>query len=155
VALVPDAIAAFGGPISRVLQQTTRTIPIVFVGPADPVGSGMVATLARPGSNATGFAGAGYGMSAKWLELLKGIAPGIKRVAVIRDPSTVGGGAQLGAILAVASTFGVDVTPIDVRDGDEIARSVAAFTVTDNSGMIVTGSTLANVKRDLITALAD
>jgi putative ABC transport system substrate-binding protein len=154
VALAPDVILASGGPSVGPLLQATRTVPIVFVTVADPVGSGFVDSLARPGGNATGFALYEYGISAKWLELLKEIAPGVARVAVLRDPTGAAGGRQLGAIQAAAPSFGVELSPINVRDAPEIERAVTAFARGENGGLIVTGSALANVHRELITMLA-
>jgi putative tryptophan/tyrosine transport system substrate-binding protein len=109
LAFGPDVLLATTGSIARALQQATRTVPIVFTA-LDPVGSGLVASLARPGGNATGFSGIEYGLSAKWLELLKQIAPRVMRTAVVRDPTAAAGGGQLGAIQAVAPSFGVEVS---------------------------------------------
>jgi putative tryptophan/tyrosine transport system substrate-binding protein len=154
VALAPDVILASTSPAVAALQQVTRTVPVVFVIVIDPVGAGFVASLARPGGNVTGFTLFEYGVSVKWLELLKEIAPGIKRVAVLRDPGIAAGIGQLGAIQAVAPTFGVELTPVDVRDTGEIERAVAAFARTSNGGMIVTGSPSQGVHRELIIATA-
>jgi putative ABC transport system substrate-binding protein len=129
-------------------------MPIVFVNTSDPVGAGFVESLARPGGNATGFLLYEYSTSGKWLELLKEIAPGVTRVAVLRDSALAAGIGQLGAIQAVAPSFGVDLRPVDVRDAPEIERAVAAFARASNGGLIVTGSTLALVHRDLIVTLA-
>jgi putative tryptophan/tyrosine transport system substrate-binding protein len=120
----------------------------------DPVGAGFVDSLARPGGNATGFINFEYSISAKWLELLKQIAPGVTRVAVLRDPAISTGIGQFGAIQAVAPSLGVEVSPVNVRDSGEIERAVAAFARSSNGGMIVTGSALAVVHRDLIITLA-
>ena len=136
------------------LLQATRTVPIVFAQVADPVGAGFVDSLARPGGNATGFTLFEYGMSGKWLELLKEIAPRVTRAAVLRDPAIAAGIGQFGAIQAVAPSFGVEVSPVDVRDAGEIERAVAAFARCSNGGLIVTASALAIVHRDLIIALA-
>src|SRR6266700_138765 len=125
VALAPDGILATTTPAVAALQQATHTVPIVFVQVIDPVGAGMVASLARPGDHTTGFTVFEYGMSGKWVELLKEIAPGVRRVAVLRDLAI--GIAQLAAIQAVAPSFGVELTVIGVRDADEIASAVAAF----------------------------
>jgi putative tryptophan/tyrosine transport system substrate-binding protein len=131
----------------------TRTVPIVFVTLVDPVGGGLVESLPRPGGNTTGFTLFEYGMSGKWLELLKEIAPLVTRTAVLRDPRASGSG-QLGAIQSAASSFGVELRPIDMRDAGEIERAVAAFARDSNGGLIVTGSSLAIAHRDLIVTLA-
>jgi len=120
----------------------------------DPVGAGFVNSLARPGGNATGFVQFEYGISGKWLELLKEIAPGVTRVAVLRDPATTAGHGQIGAIQAMASSFGVEVTPVNVRDSGEIEHAIAAFVRTSRDGLIVTGSALTVFHRDLIVTLA-
>ena len=125
-------------PVVAPLLQATRTVPIVFAQVADPVGAGFVASLARPGGNATGFTLFEYGIGGKWLELLKEIAPGVTRVAVLRDPATPPGIGQLGAIQAVAPSLGVEVSPVNVRDAGEIERAVAAFARSPNGGLIVT-----------------
>jgi putative ABC transport system substrate-binding protein len=152
VALAPDAILATSTIVVRPLQQATHTVPIVFVQVIDPVGAGMVATLARPGGNTTGFTVFEYGLSGKWLELLKEIAPRVTRVAVLRD-LTIGLG-QLGAIQSVAPSLGLELTPIGVGDVGEIERTVAAFARSSNGGLIVTASTSAVIHRDLISLLA-
>jgi putative ABC transport system substrate-binding protein len=154
VALAPDVILSTGSPSVAALQQATRTMPIVFVTVVDPVGSGFVDSLARPGGNITGFTLFEYSISGKWLELLKQIAPDVTRAAIIRDPALTSGGGQLGAIQAVAPLVGVEVTPINVRDAGEIERAITAFAHSSNGGLIVTGATLASVHRDLIIALA-
>jgi putative ABC transport system substrate-binding protein len=154
VALAPDAILANATPTLAALQQATRTVPIVFVNVTDPVGAGFVASLARPGRNVTGFLLFEYGIGVKWLELLKEIAPAVTRVGVIRDASNAGGIGQFGAIQAVAPSFGVELYPIDVQDAGEIERAVADFARGPNSGLIVTSSTLALVRRELIIELA-
>ncbi len=153
VALAPDVILAYGGSVVGPLQQVTRTVPIVFVEVIDPVGAGFVTSLARPGGNATGFSLFEFGISGKWLELLKQISPGITKAVVIRQPSSPGGGGQLGAIQAVAPSFGVEVTPVGLRDPGEIERAVAVAHDA-NGGLIVTVSPLATVHRDLIVSLA-
>jgi len=127
VSLSPDVILTVGSATAGPLLQATRTLPIVFVQAPDPVGAGFVDTLARPGGNATGFTLFEYGISAKWLELLKEIAPGVTRVAVLRDAAIAAGTGQLGAIQAAAPSFGVELSPVGVRDPREIERAVAAF----------------------------
>jgi putative ABC transport system substrate-binding protein len=154
VALAPDVILSAGAPSVAALQQTTRTVPVVFVTVVDPVSSGFVDSLARPGGNITGFAGYEYSISGKWLELLKEIAPGMRRVAVIRDVALTAGGGQLGVIQALAPSVGAEVFPVSVRDAGEIERAITAFALSPNGGLIVTGSTLAVVHRDLIVTLA-
>ena len=136
------------------LLQVTSTVPIVFVLVADPVGAGYVDSLARPGSNITGFTVFDYSMSGKWLQLLKEIAPGVTRVAVLRDPSIAAGPGQFAAIQAVAPSLGVELRPVDVRDEGEIERALALFAPNPNSGLIVTGSPQATSHRDFIIALA-
>ena len=136
------------------LQQATRTVPIVFANVTDPVGAGFVDSLARPGGNATGFTVFEYGISGKWLELLKEIAPRVTRAAVLRDPALAAGIGQFGAIQSVAPSFGVELSPVNVRDAGEIERAVTAFARASNGGLIVTASALAIVHRDLIIALA-
>ncbi len=154
VALAPEVILAIGATAVAPLQQLSRTIPIVFVNVTDPVSGGFVASLARPGGNATGFIGVEYGMSAKWLELLKQIAPRVMRVAVVRDLTLASGSGQLGAIQGAASSLGVELTPIGVRDASEIERAMTTFARGPNGGMIVTSSALATFHRDLIVTLA-
>jgi putative ABC transport system substrate-binding protein len=154
LALTPDVILATGSISMAPLLQTTRVVPIVFVQVVDPVGSGFVDSLARPGGNATGLTNFEYGLSAKWLELLKQIAPGVTRAAVLRDPNAAAGIGQFGAIQTAAPSLGVEVNPINVRDADEIERAVTAFARGSNGGIIVPGSALANAHRDLIVALA-
>jgi ABC-type uncharacterized transport system substrate-binding protein len=154
VALAPDVILTAGTLSVAVLQQATRTVPIVFGSVIDPVGAGFVETLARPGANITGFTVFDYGISPKWLELLKQIAPHVTRAAVLRDPTVASGTGQLGALQGAAPSFGLELRPIDVRDAGDIERSVAAFARPSNGGLIVTGSTLATSHRDLIVKLA-
>jgi putative tryptophan/tyrosine transport system substrate-binding protein len=154
VALAPDVILAAGTSSMGPLHQATRTLPIVFVDIVDPVGGGFVASLARPGGNATGFILFEYGISAKWLELLKQIAPGIARVAVLRNPGLTSGTAQFAAIQAVAPSFGVELTPVDVREPGEIEGAVTAFARAGNGGLILTASQAAQANRDAIIALA-
>jgi putative ABC transport system substrate-binding protein len=136
------------------LQAATRTVPIVFAHAVDPVGAGFVDSLARPGGNATGFVLFEYGISAKWLELLKEIAPALKRVAVLRDPTTAAGMGQFGAIQSVAPSFGVEINPVSLRDPGAIERGIAALAGSSNAGLIVTAAPLATLHRDLIIALA-
>jgi putative tryptophan/tyrosine transport system substrate-binding protein len=136
------------------LLQATRAIPIVFATVIDPVGAGFIASLAQPGGNATGFTIYEYSMSGKWLELLKEIAPGVTRVAVLRDPAVASGIGQFGAVQIVAPALGVQLTPVDMRDPGEIERTVAAFARGSNGGLIVTGSALGIVHRELITTVA-
>ena len=143
VALAPDVILAQGSGAAGPLLQVTHTVPIVFVIVPDPVGAGFVASLARPGGNATGFLSFEYGIGAKWLELLKEIMPGITRTAVNRDPAISAGLGQFAAIQAVAPSVGVEVTPVNVRDAPEIERDIAAFARRPNGGLVVTGSALA------------
>ena len=152
LALGPDVILAAATPSVQALQQATRTVPIVFAIVADPVGAGIVDSLARPGGNTTGFTPFEYGISGKWLELLKEIAPRVTRVAVLRD-LTIGLG-QLGAIQSVAPSLGVELTPIGLGDAGQIERTVAAFARSPNGGLIVTASTSAVIHRELITTLA-
>jgi ABC-type uncharacterized transport system substrate-binding protein len=154
VALAPDVILANGTTVMAPLLQATRTIPIVFVNVSDPVGGGFVASLARPGGNATGFTTHEYGTSGKWLELLKQIAPRVTRAAVLRDPAIASGSGQFGAIQAVGPFLGVDVSPIDVRDAGEIERAITEFARFSNGGLIVTASGLAFVHRDRVITLA-
>ena len=154
VALSPDVIVASGSATAGPLLQATRTIPIVFAIVPDPVGAGLVDSLARPGGNATGFTTFEYGIGAKWLEVLKQITPGLTRVAVIRDPAITAGIGQWGAIQAVAPSFGVELSPVNPSDAGEIERVIAAFARASNGGLIVTGSGLAQVHRDLIIMLA-
>jgi putative ABC transport system substrate-binding protein len=154
VALAPDVILAGGGSCVGPLLQTTRSVPIVFVQTPDPVGAGFVESLARPGGNATGFTTAEFGMSAKWLELLKQIAPRVTRAAVIRDPAITAGIGEFGSIQSVAPSVGVEVSPVNVRDAGEIERAITAFTRSSNGGLIVTSSALAIVHRNLIVTLA-
>ena len=154
LALAPDVILATGGATVGPLQQATRTVPIVFMLIPDPVGAGFVENLARPGGNLTGFAVFEYGFGAKYVELLKEIAPRVTRVAVLRDSATTSGTAQFAAIQALAPSFGLEVIPLSVRDGSEIERAVTSFARSSNGGLIVTGSGLAAVNRELIVALA-
>jgi putative tryptophan/tyrosine transport system substrate-binding protein len=154
VALAPDAILATAIATVVRLQQATRIIPIVFVNVVDPVGAGIVASLARPGGNATGFSQFEYGISTKWLELLKEISPRVTRAAVLRDPIIASGVGQFAAIQSTAPSFGVELSPIDVRDAGEMERAITAFASEPNGGLIVTASQTAVLHRDLIVALA-
>jgi putative ABC transport system substrate-binding protein len=155
VALAPDVLlAATGTATVAPLLQATRTVPIVFLTVIDPVGAGFVVSLARPGGNATGFTSYEYSMSGKWLALLKQIALGVTRAAVLRDPAIASGSGQFGAIQAVAPFLGTEVSPIDVRDSVDIERAVAALSRSSNAGLIVTASGSAMSHRDLIIALA-
>jgi putative tryptophan/tyrosine transport system substrate-binding protein len=154
VALAPEVIVASTSVAVAALQQLTHTVPVVFASVIDPVGAGFVESLARPGGNATGFALFEYGMSGKWLELLKEIAPSVKRVAVLRDSTTAAGIGQLGAIQAVAPAFGVELSLISVRDAPEIERAVTAFARGSNDGLIVTPAPSVLINRDLIIAVA-
>jgi putative tryptophan/tyrosine transport system substrate-binding protein len=151
VALAPDVMLATGAAGVAPLLQATRTVPVVFVLVPDPVGAGFVDSLARPGGNATGFVQFEYGISGKWLELL---APGVTRVAVLRDPATTAGQGQIGAIQAIAPSFAVEVTPVNVRESGEIEHAIAAFVRTSRDGLIVTGSALTVFHRDRIVTLA-
>jgi putative tryptophan/tyrosine transport system substrate-binding protein len=154
VALAPDVILAAGSPVVTALQQATRSVPIVFALVNDPVGSGYVASLGRPGGNTTGFAGTEFGISGKWLELLKEIAPRTTRVAVLRDPTAALGIGQFAAIQSVAPSFRVELSPIDVRDAGEIERDITAFARSSNGGLIVPAGPLATLHRELIITLA-
>src|SRR4051795_187958 len=153
-ALAPDVILAHGAASVAPLLQATRIVPIVFPVAGDPVAAGFVDSLARPGGNATGFMLFEYSMGGKWLELLKQIAPGITRAAVIRDADTSTGPAVFGVIQAVAPSLGVEVVPVNVREASEIERAIAAFTRSSNDGLVVAGSVGASLHRDLIIALA-
>ena len=154
VALAPDVILANSSQSVAALLQATRVVPMVFVGIADPVGAGFVDSLARPTGNATGFALFEYGISGKWLELLKQVAPQVTRAAVIRDSAIAAGAGQFGAVQAVAPMLGLEVSPINVRDAGEIERAIAGFARSPNEGLIVTASSLARVHRALIIMLA-
>jgi putative ABC transport system substrate-binding protein len=155
VALAPDVILATAGSIVGALQQASSTVPIVFVTTIDPVGSGFVASLARPGGNATGFSGYEFSISGKWLELLKEIAPQVTRVAVIRDPSVPAGSGGFAAIQTVAPSFGVELTPVGVRNADEIGHGITAFARGSNGGLITVGPPSSlGPHSDLIVTLA-
>ena len=154
IALAPDIILAAGSVSVTALQHVTRSLPIVFVGVVDPVGTGFVDALARPGGNTTGFMLFEYSLSVKWLELLKQIAPSTTRVAVLRNPANPASIAEFVAIRSAAQPLGVEVSPINVQDAGEIERAVAAFARSANGGLILTGSASVSVHRDLIIALA-
>jgi ABC-type uncharacterized transport system substrate-binding protein len=153
-ALAPDVILATGTPAVEALQRATRTTPIVFVAVVDPVGAGLVANLARPGGNTTGFSLYEYGLSGKSLELLKQIAPPVTRVAVLRDSANPAEIGQLAAIQTAAPSLGVELSPVGLRDAGEIERAVTEFARVPNGGLIVPGSSLANDHRELIIGLA-
>jgi ABC-type uncharacterized transport system substrate-binding protein len=154
VALTPDVIVVNGSSGMDAMQRATRTVPLVFVVVPDPVGAGYAESLARPGGNATGFGQFEYGIGAKWLELLKELSPSLKRAGVIRDPTITAGPGQFGAIQSVGPSFGVEISPLNVRDANEIERVISTFARTENSGLVVTGSALAVVHRKLIISLA-
>jgi putative ABC transport system substrate-binding protein len=152
IELAPDVILAEGN--SGPLLEATRTVPIVFVLATDPVGAGLVESLARPGGNATGFTQGEYALSGKWLELVKEVAPRVTRVAVLRDLAGPSGTGQFGVIQSVASSLGVEVSPINLRDAGEIERGISAFALKSSGGLIVTSSPVGPIHRDLIVALA-
>jgi putative ABC transport system substrate-binding protein len=154
VAFAPDVIMATGSATVGPLVQSIRDTPIVFAQVPDPVGAGFVESLARPGGNATGFISFEYGLSAKWLELLKEIAPSVTRAAILRDPGITGGIGQWAAIQTVAPSLGVELRPVDVRDPTEIERSLTAFARAPNGGLIVTGSASSTVHRGPIIRVA-
>ena len=153
VALGPDVILAHSSGAVTAVLQTTRAVPIIFTVVADPVGGGYVESLAHPGGNVTGFTNFEYAISGKWLELLKEIAPSVKRVAVLRESAISAGPAQFGAIQSVAPSFGVELRPVDVGDAAQIERAITAFAGESNSGVIVTGSSAAAFHRELIVGL--
>jgi ABC-type uncharacterized transport system substrate-binding protein len=154
VAAAPDVILVNGGFQLGTLQRATRTVPIVFVNVSDPVGAGFVETLAQPGGNATGFAAFEFTLSGKWPELLKQVAPGITRVAVLRDASTAAGTGQFAVVQAAAQSLRMEVTPIGVQDAGGIERSIAAFTRSPNGGLIVTAGAWTSVFRDRILVVS-
>jgi putative tryptophan/tyrosine transport system substrate-binding protein len=154
VALAPAVILVVGGTGTGELQRATNTIPIVFVGTTDPVNRGLIESMARPGGNTTGFIEYEFGLSGKWLELLKQIAPNVSRVMVVRDPSEASGIGQLTAIQTLAPSFGVEVSPIDARDRTEIERTVNTFARNSNVGLIVALSGSAIGHRELLISLA-
>jgi len=154
VGLTPDVILVNSGVTTAVLLEVTRTIPVVFVTAVDPVGAGLVASLARPAGNATGFATSEFSLGAKLLELLKEIAPQVTRVAVLRDPSVPAGSAPFGAIQSAAAALKVEVVPIDTRDTDQLERGIIAFAQAPNGGLILVAPAFATPSRDLIIRLA-
>src|SRR5215472_15078111 len=154
VALAPDVILTAASAATAAMQEATRTLPIVFVNVADPVAAGYVASLARPGGNVTGFTFIEYGTSGKWVELLKEIAPNVKRVAVLRDPNIASGIGQFAIIQSAAPSFKVEASPMDVRDAKEIERAMKEFASASDGGLIVTASPAALVHRKLIITLA-
>jgi len=154
VALTPDVILSTGTASVAALLKATRTVPVVFMNVVDPVGAGFVDSLARPGGNATGFVSFEYGLSVKWLELLKEVAPRVTRVAVIRDPDISAGIGQFGAIQAAAPSLGLELIAVSPRTAGEVERAIAAFARAPNGGLITTSSALAIIRRDLIIGLA-
>ena len=154
VASGPDVVLAHGSATVGPMLQASRTVPVVFPLVGDPVAAGFVESLARPGGNVTGFMSVEYSMGGKWLELLKQIAPGTARVAVIRDPAIPSGLGQFGAIQTVAPSLGVEAVPVNVRNASEIERTVTEFARSSNGGLIVTASAAAALHRDLIITLA-
>ena len=154
VALAPDVIFASGTLSVEALQRVTHTLPIVFATVTDPVGAGFVDTLAHPGGNVTGFMAFEYSLGGKWLELLKQIAPGVKRVGVLRGPDVSSGTVLFGAIQAVAQSLGVEVVPVGMHDAGAIERAVTAFARSQNGGLILTPSAAVSVHRDLVIGLA-
>jgi ABC-type uncharacterized transport system substrate-binding protein len=150
VALAPDVIVATGVSTVGPLLQLTRTVPIVFPAVADPVAAGLVESLARPGGNATGFLTFEYSLSAKWPELLKQVASNVTRAAVLRDPATPSGTGQFGVIQTVASSIGLEVFPVNVRDDDGIKRALATLAASGHGGLIVTSGGIAEARRDLL-----
>jgi putative tryptophan/tyrosine transport system substrate-binding protein len=154
VGLAPEVIVSNANPSTTALQQATRNVPIVFVNQVDPIGAGFVESLARPGGNITGFTNFEYGLSAKWLELLKEIAPGVTCAAVLRDPAIAQGIGQFAVMQSAAPPLGIELSPVSVRDAPEIERAIAEFARSSNGGMVVPASGLALLRRDLIISLA-
>ena len=150
----PDVILASSTPAVAALQQATRTVPIVFASVADPVSGGFVASLAKPGGNITGFTNVDYGIGAKYVELLKEIAPHVTRVGVIRDPTSTASIGQLAAIQTAARSFGLEVSPLGGRDARDIEQTVTEFARGSNCGLITVGSPLTVNNRALIISLA-
>ncbi len=153
IALMPDVVLANGDNTVGALQQITRTTPIVFVVVADPIGAGFAQTLAHPGGNATGFLAFEYGISVKWLELLKEVAPNVRRAVVLRDPSVPMGLGQFGAIQGIAPSLNIDVSPIDVRDVGGMEGAIAAFARYSNGGLVVLPGAVQLAHRRLIIEL--
>ena len=154
VALAPDVVLAHGSSTVRAMLQTSRTVPIVFPIAGDPVGAGLVDSLAKPGGNATGFMNFEFSMSGKWLELLKQIAPAVTRMAALRDTTEGSGTSQFAVIQAMAPSLRVEISPLNMRDAGEIERAVELFARAPNGGLIVTAGAAAQVHRDLVIALA-
>ena len=154
LALAPDVILASGGAVAGMLLQVNRTVPIVFTLTPDPVGAGFVQSLAHPGGNATGFTSIEYGMSGKWLELMREVAPGVTRVAVLRDSSLPAGIAQFAVLQSAAPSLGMELSSIGGRNAPEIEGAVMEFARSPNGGLIVLGSAVTVLHRDLIIALA-
>ena len=154
VGLAPDVVLAPGGTVVGALQKASRTVPIVFVNVTDPIGRGYVDSLSHPGRNASGFTSFEFGMGGQWLQLLKETAPGVMRVAVLRDPVITAGVGYLAAIHALAPSFRIEVNPVDVRDASDIERAVAAFALKPNGGLIVTADPAAITHRELVIDLA-
>jgi putative ABC transport system substrate-binding protein len=154
VALTPDVIVCWGAAAVASLTQATQTIPIVFASVVDPVGAGIVESQSRPGGNVTGFMGFEYSLSGKWMELLKDVAPSVKRVAVLRDAALTAGIGQFAVVQSVAPSVGMEAIPINVRDAGEIERAITNFARISNGGLIGTASALTVAHRDLILALA-
>jgi putative ABC transport system substrate-binding protein len=153
-ALAPDVILTVGGTSAGALRQASRSVPIVFVNVVDPVSRGLVASLARPGGNTTGFTQFEFSPSGKWLELLKQIAPSVTQAAVVRDPTQISDVGEMAAIQTAAPSFGVELTPVDARNADEIERAVTAFARGPSGGLIVASSTRAQIHRGLLISLA-
>jgi len=154
VALAPDAILTVGASTTAPMLRATRTVPVVFVAVVDPVGASFVDSMARPGGNATGFTNFEYSMGAKWLELLKEVAPAVARAAVVRDPDLSLGAGQFAAVQTAAPSLGIEAKPVNVADPAEIERAIAAFARSGNGGLIVTASGLAALHRNILVALA-
>ena len=154
VALKPDVILTVGSIAVGALQQETHLIPIVFVNAPDPVGAGFVENMSRPGGNITGFSNFEYSMSGKWAELLKQVTPRIRRALVLRDPSSAAGIGQFAAVRSVAQFLGIELTPLDVRDNNEIARRMAEFGHAADCGVIVTAGGTGSHRKFIIELVA-